>query len=435
MPYAQTAKALSRVLSQGRSLSEVLSDPAISDHPQAAKIKAWCYESLRWGHRLLPLVQKDYQARKGKKGAWLESLLLISAWQLFINGHAEHAVVNESVKAATKLNASWAKGLINAVLRKWLRENPLEAEGLSPQKQAVREWSHPNWMILRLKNDWPDSWQEILQAGNNKAPMWLRCNLSEQREFLQRSEYQQLLKKNEVASHIIEKSPQSAILLDKPVSVDDLPGFNKGQVSVQDAAAQWVAEVLPFGGNKTLDACSSPGGKAAHYLEKYPDQQLMALEVDEKRVELIRSTRARLGLKINIWQADASAPDSWWDGQHFDQILVDAPCSGSGVIRRHPDIKFLRRESDIQNLVDLQKSILDATWTTLKPGGHLLYTTCSVYKDENHHQIEKFLARTDDAQCIEVEGPPGIQSPFGMQLIPGTNDMDGFFYALLKKRL
>ena len=289
-------------------------------------------------------------------------------------------------------------------------------------------WSHPQWMVERLKVDWPDAWEGVLTANNEQPPMWLRVN----RSRIDRDAYLERLGQKASAGSC---APESVLLRDA-VPVEGLAGFAEGMVSVQDAAAQLAAHLLgACPGERVLDACSAPGGKAAHVLELCPQVVLDALEIDEGRLTSMRATFDRLGLRPGIIHGDASCPKDWWDGRPYDRILVDAPCTASGVIRRHPDIKLLRRESDIRRLAGHQRQILDRLWPLLRPGGRLLYATCSVFREENQNQAVAFLDRTADALPAPFEANPGwgvVAGP-GRQILPGEAGMDGFYYACLIK--
>nr|CAA6829110.1 MAG: Ribosomal RNA small subunit methyltransferase B (EC [uncultured Thiotrichaceae bacterium] len=285
-------------------------------------------------------------------------------------------------------------------------------------------------MSDRLKAAWPDQWESIMAASNTQAPMVLRVN----QRMHQRDEYLALLKEAGFKA-IAAEHTESGIVLEQAVPVFDLPGFSEGAVSVQDSAAQLAAELLSCEpGNKVLDACSAPGGKACHLLERYDDLKLIALDSSERRLEQVKENLERLKVSASIVTGDASDPKSWWGGEKFDRILLDAPCSATGVIRRHPDIKILRKEQDIASLQLEQAAILKAVWKMLKPGGLLLYATCSILPEENELQIKAFLQGAGSAELLEFE-QKGSQrlSVIGQQILPGDMGMDGFYYALLRK--
>jgi len=327
--------------------------------------------------------------------------------------------VNETVKIVKLVKKPWAKGLVNAVLRNYQRQqSDIEARLTSPEK-----YSHPQWMLERLKADWGDGWQAICEQNNKQGPMTLRVNS----QRFSTEQYLDLLHKAGMEASIVEGAAH-AITLNSPQPVDKLPGFIDGYISVQDAAAQLAAGYMvkyAKHGGRALDACAAPGGKTAHMMETEHFSHVVALDVDSDRLNRVSETMERLGFtdSITLKAANASAVDEWWDGDPFDAVLLDAPCSGTGVIRRHPDIKLLRRPTDIPALVETQKQLIDALWRTVGVDGVLLYATCSILKRENEAQVEQFLERTPDAKMLED----------WHQILPGQNDMDGFFYAPLKK--
>ena len=334
-----------------------------------------------------------------------------------------HAAVNETVKLTLWQKKNWAKGLVNAVLRGVIRDDLQCQPGFDAE-------SYPAWMRQKLALDWPQGIDAIIEAGNQQGPMVLRVDL------------QQMSRENAVKSlksQGFETDPhevvETALILKQPCDVRQIEGFAAGIFSVQDAATQLTASLLDCEpGMRVLDACAAPGGKTAHLLQATADLQLTALDQDQKRLALIDENLQRIGRSATLRCGDASQPEDWFDGVPFDRILVDVPCSASGVIRRHPDIKLLRRASDIGGLVAQQRSILTALWKLLKPGGKLLYSTCSIFKDENERQIEWFVQQIDN--CTEI-GPNSVQwgqlRPWGRQILPGSQNMDGFYYACLQK--
>lgn len=292
-------------------------------------------------------------------------------------------------------------------------------------------YAHPDWMIKSIKADWGEAAKQVLLANNQLPPMVLRVNT----RFCQRDTYLSLLANQQIEANPVASSEQ-AIILTEAVAVEKLPRFTEGWVSVQDTAAQLAASLLNSQeGERVLDVCAAPGGKTAHILECQPRlKSMLAIDVDGQRLSRVQENLNRLGLKADLLVADAARPEDWWDGVTFERILLDAPCSALGVIRRHPDIKLLRRAEDIKQLQDLQQEILQATWRLLAPGGTLLYATCSILQQENELQIEHFLAQHKDAQELPIEVDWGIKRKFGRQILTGSESMDGFYYARLQKK-
>lgn len=341
-------------------------------------------------------------------------------------------LVNQTVEAAKRSPATQAQAnFINACLRRFIRERDTLVSQTDENSVAV--WNHPQWWIDRLQREWPADWQAILAANNRHAPMTLRVNVRQ-------SNVAAFLKKLGASGLEATATGQFGVTLLHPCPVQDIPGFSEGEVSVQDAAAQLAAPLLLDGLASTtplhvLDACAAPGGKTAHLLE-FANCTVTALELDPLRCEKIHQTLHRLSLQANVVVADAANVSSWWDGKLFDAILLDAPCSAAGIVRRHPDIRWLRRETDIAQLAGIQSRLLKALWRTLKPGGRLLYCTCSVFKSEGAGQIEALLARNMDANLLPSPGHllPGDSAPAGAVLDNLYGDHDGFYYALLEKR-
>ena len=348
--------------------------------------------------------------KKQPKDSQIEALLLVALYQLNYSQAAKHAVVDHAVGVAPK----FGKPLVNAVLRNFLRQKDALLEAASNSEAAI--FNHPKWWIDKLKNQYPADYARILDAGNSRPPMTLRIN----RRKTTSEAYQALLQENGI--EFIPLS-ESALMLSKPMPVDSLPGFAEGLASVQDLGAQKAAILLDLeDGMRVLDACAAPGGKSAHILEA-ASVDLLSLDNSPSRAEQIRENFGRLGLAGKVLTADASDTSSWWDGTLFQRILADVPCSASGVVRRHPDIKWLRRPEDIETFTTQQSAILDALWQTLESGGKLLYSTCSVFEEENMGLVALFLKRHADAILLADEG---------FQLLP-DDKQDGFFYALIKK--
>jgi 16S rRNA (cytosine967-C5)-methyltransferase len=347
----------------------------------------------------------------------LHALLLVALHRLEVRPEQAHTIVDQAVDAAAA-SAPGLKGVVNAVLRSRLRDGEALLQRLDADE--VARYRHPRWWIEELRRSQPAQWQAALEAGNRRPPMALRVNR-------RRTTIDAIEAELRAASIAHRRVANDVLLLDRPLAVADLPGFAAGRVSVQDAGAQWTARRLDLAaGQRVLDACAAPGGKAAQILES-ADVDLVALEIDPQRIQRIEDNFERLGLAADVHRADCRRPDEWWDGRAFDRILADVPCSASGVARRHPDIKWLRRRADIPKFAAQQAEILDALWPTLAGGGKLLYVTCSVFDAENATQIARFIARHPDAQRLPLDGRPD------QQLLPDA-DHDGFFYALLAKR-
>ena len=430
------ASCLMQIMQHGRSLSVVL-DEHLTMLPighERALAQELCYGVLRWLPRLQLLASQLLQKPLKKKDADVYALILIGLYQALYMRIPAHALVTETVAATSALKKPWAKGLVNALLRSFQRQQ--EALLSSAEKDAQAQSAHPLWLLDRLKQAWPSDWKAIVDANNQRPPMTLRINVLKQ----SRDAYLLRLKEAEINAQAVD-GVESAIELESPLDVARLPGFEQGDVSVQDAAAQLAAGLLDLApGQRVLDACTAPGGKACHILESEPGiATLVAVDRDEKRLQRVAKNMARLGLQAEIVAADVSEPSQWWDGQLFDRILVDAPCSATGVIRRHPDIKCLRRDSDIAQLVQQQARILKALWPLLKANGRLVYATCSVFPEENSEQIKAFIDAHSDAREVEIVANWGQdqtedEAICGRQILTGDNGMDGFYYACLLKQ-
>ena len=435
---ARAAEAVDTVISKGRSLDAALAAAEKNINPsERSLLRVLCYGTLRYHWRirsqLSTLLDRPLKARDSV----IESLLAVGIYQLSDTRVADHAAVSMTVEASRVLRRPKYASLINAVLRNYLRKN-LKAE--EPADDEAR-YSHPAWLLERLQRDWPDHWPDIVEAGNKQAPMWLRVNSRQ----ISRDEYLSDLgapdrSPAETPSNKVIAGIDQAVRLAEPRPVGELPGFAEGRVSVQDAAAQLAAPwLLKHGGNRILDACAAPGGKTGHLLELAgPDVDLTAVDLDDNRLGKVRENLDRLGSHATVLAADASNPKEWWDGVPFDRILLDAPCSGSGVIRRHPDIKLLRRPGDIAALARSQQELLQALWPLLKANGRLLYVSCSVLTEENDAVIEEFMkthtdAREDDALLNNNIRDLMHRKTCGYQILPGKQDLDGFYYACLRK--
>ncbi len=429
---AEAAKAVNAVVAQGRSLDAVLGELDEQINPvDRPLLKMLCYGTLRHHFRLRADLRKLLERPLKARDSVIESLLAIGIFQLIDTRIPDHAAVSMTVEAARLLRRPKYAGLINAVLRNFLRQDIGRQEAGDDESR----FNHPAWFIDALRADWPDDWQQILEANNERAPMWLRVNQNRTTTADYLDRLAQVDDGHGMLSGFIH-----AIRLAKPVPVAELPGFADGDVSVQDAAAQIAAPwLLMGGGSRILDACAAPGGKTGHLLElASPDSVLTAIELDPERLASIHENLERLRLDATVLAADASKPKEWWDGQPFDRILLDAPCSASGVIRRHPDIKLLRRASDIEALAGLQTRLLDALWPLLAPSGRLLYVTCSVLAAENDAVVGDFLARHSDAREDRVLPNYNIrdlmvEKTCGVQVMPGSQGLDGFYFACLER--
>jgi 16S rRNA (cytosine967-C5)-methyltransferase len=418
------------VLDQGESLGSLLGAQLarLDDPRQRALAQELAFGTLRWSYRLEALLARLLRKPLKKKDRDLHALLLVGLYQLLILEMPAHAAVSETVEVARQLGKDWAAGMVNGVLRNAQRQSAALLK--SVQDTATARWAHPDWWIERLQQDWPENWQQILEAGNQRPPMVLRVN----RLQVERDDYLEQLRVSGIEALPLPFA-ESAIRLEQPVGVDSLPGFREGRVSVQDAAAQLCASLLDLqAGQRVLDACAAPGGKTGHILELAPQlESLLAIDVDETRLQKVRENLQRLHLDAGLLAADAGEPQAWWDGKPFDRILLDAPCSASGVVRRHPDIKLLRRPADVRSLSQQQQRLLEALWPLLASGGMLLYASCSVFRQENSDNLQVFLDQHSDASELPLQAEWGKVLPVGRQLLPGEHDMDGFYFACLTK--
>jgi 16S rRNA (cytosine967-C5)-methyltransferase len=427
---AAAAQAIGSVLHDGRSLKAVLAESLkkIPDVRDRALVEAICFHALRhlrrYRHALQQWMGKPLPAREHL----IEALLLVGLAQLDAVKLPTHAAVSATAEAARVLRRPAFVGLVNALLRRASRE-PLPVS----DDPAIAH-SYPDWLVARLRADWPDDWEAMLVAGNTIAPLWLRVNA----RTTKRAVYAQRLRDMGIDAQAPD-APAHALRLDQGAAPEHLPGWDEGAVSVQDAAAQLaVVALAPRAGERVLDACCAPGGKSAAMLEM-ADIALVALDSDAQRLARAEATLLRLRLLNRVTPrpilrvADAGDLDAWWNGEPFDAVLLDAPCSATGIVRRQPDIKWHRRESDLAALTATQDRLLDALWRTLKPGGRLLYATCSILRAENSERIAAFLARTADATEIPLDAHHGRAVQPGHQCLPGEDGMDGFFSALLHK--
>ncbi|VEJ53183.1 Ribosomal RNA small subunit methyltransferase B [Pragia fontium] len=420
---AIAAKAIGQVLDKGQSLSTVLPElqKNISDKDKSL-LQELCFGTLRVLPELEWYLQQLMEKVLTGKQRPLHYLLMVGLYQLLYTRIPPHAAVAETVNGAIALKRPQMKGLINGVMRQFQRQQ----QELTAQVQTQSSrFLHPGWLLKRIQDAYPEQWQQIVDANNQKPPMWLRVN----RQHHSRDEYLELLQLAGIEAVTHEGYPD-ALRLVTPCAVTALPGFDAGWITVQDASAQGCTPLLePQNGEIILDLCAAPGGKTTHILEAAPEAQVTAVDVDESRLKRVAENLARLKQQATVLCGDGRTPETWSNGQIYDRILLDAPCSATGVIRRHPDIKWLRRNSDIDELVALQKQIIDAIWPQLKSGGTMVYATCSILPEENTLQINDFIHRHSDAHLVNIGTD---ESPY-RQNLPSQDGGDGFFYAKLIK--
>lgn len=430
---AEAATVVDAVVSHGRSLTAALDTAHEFSNPaDRSLLKYLCYGTLRQHWQLRAWLEVLLERPLRSRDSIVQCLICVGLYQLSDSRVPDHAAVSMTVEAVRLLRRPKLSALVNAVLRNFRRKHVQESE--PPDDEA--RYSHPEWLINQLRQDWPKHWREILEANNSRAPMWLRVNQRHQAT----GDYLARLDAQTGEQHALLHGVDSAIRLATPRPVSDLPGFANGDVSVQDAAAQLAALWLGGGdGLRVLDACAAPGGKTGHLLELAgANSTLTAVDRDAGRLRRVAENIDRLGLSATLVNADACKPEAWWDGRLFDRILLDAPCSASGVIRRHPDIKQLRRKSDIAESATLQRQMLQALWPLLAPAGRLMYVTCSVLEQENAAVVSDFLQQTEDARENRVLPNNNVHGLMysrtcGYQVLPGTERLDGFYYACLEK--
>lgn len=387
-----------------------------------------CYGTLRFYPRLMATVEQLLKKPLKTKDADVLMLILLGGYQLTDTRVPEHAAINATVAATKDLKKPWAKALVNAVLRQWQREPDTLLENLSEASIAA----HPEWFYQAILKAWPQQAAAIMEQNNLQPPMCLRVN----QQLGSTTGYLEKLIDSGIKADLCEHSEQG-IRLHQPVPVGQLPLFSEGWVSVQDEAAQLAASLLQLQPQqRVLDACCAPGGKTCHILETETQlEEVVALDIDANRLQRVEENLQRLHLNASLVAGDAAQIDPWWDGKSFDRILLDAPCSATGVIRRNPDIKLHRSADDVKNLCELQQKILHAIWPTLRPGGRLLYATCSVLPEENEETVAQFCMQEKEAEHIPIEADWGVSCGFGRQLLPQAEGHDGFYYALLEKRV
>jgi 16S rRNA (cytosine967-C5)-methyltransferase len=428
-PRVLAVQALLAVAVEDQTLTQAADAAAAvcGDPRDAALVKELCYGTLRWQPRLEAWLAKLMDRPLKPADLDVKFLLLLGLYQIAFLRIPDHAAVQQTVETCRQLDKSWAAGLVNAVLRRFQRERGEVEAAVAEDLQA--RYAHPKWFIDEVKRDWPEHWQTMLEAGNERPPFTLRVN----RRMQDRDAYLARLADLGIAAEACEHSPDG-VTLGSPMDVKQLPGFAEGQISVQDEGAQLAEALLDAqDGMRVLDACAAPGGKTCHLLERH-SLRMTAVELEARRAQRIRENLTRLKLDATLKVADAAQVQSWWDGEPFQRILLDAPCSASGVVRRHPDVKLRRTPQEVANAAGLQAKLLGALWPLLAPRGKLLYVTCSVFQRENAAQIAAFLAGHPDAAALPVQTGWGVTAGAGRQVLTGQGGMDGFYYACLEKR-
>ena len=413
---------LTKLLDEKKTLNELLDVKRLACVDKPSLVKALCFGVCRFYFELDAIAQNLVKKRPKDISVWC--IILSGLYQLKYLDMPDYAIIKESVSLANRLKKQWAKGFINAVLRNYCRNKASILASVSTNQ----ELSHPNWFVKKIQNAWPNHWQQILKANNIQPPMTLRVNCLKTSV----DDYLCLLAKNDIKAFPVPMVCD-AIILSQAQDVSNLPFFYEGYVSIQDASPQLAADILKLKkGVRVLDACCAPGGKTCHLLERGVTE-LDALDIDEIRLLKLKDNLNRLKLDANIIHANLLDVASWWSKNQYDRILLDAPCSATGVIRRHPDIKILRTQGDVDAIRKTQKLMLESLWPLLKPGGYLLYATCSILPEENDEQIERFIKTCQDAISLPIDASWGVKTPYGRQILPGFGDMDGFYYSLLKK--
>ena len=426
-PRAVAAQVLAELMSKGRSLALLL-PPAVEsiDEKDRGLLQELCYGVARLSPQLSGVIDQLLKKPLREKDSDVYALLLIGAYQLSYMRVPDHAAMSETVEAAKQLNKIWAKGFINGVLRQYSRRQEILENNLSDAASNA----HPQWLFDEIKQQWPDYLAQITQANNTPAPMTIRVNTKHQST----TEYLARLSSAGIAAKACLYA-DTGITLDDPTEVTLLPGFIDGHCSVQDESAQLSANlVLQNKPGKVLDACCAPGGKTGHILEASSiDIDLDAIDIEANRLVRVQENLTRLKVTANLITANAADIDAWWDGEFYDAILLDAPCSATGVIRRNPDIKMLRKPEDIVKLAALQQSLLGALWQCVKPGGIFVYATCSILPVENANNVESFIAAHTDAEEVLISASWGIKQSVGRQILPSITGPDGFYYACIQK--
>jgi len=425
---AAAAQVITQILASKGSLSSLL--PAVSakiaDNDRAL-LQELCFGTCRYYPQLHAytecLLDKPLRAKDGD----VQALLLLGFYQLLHTRIPDHAAIGETVEVTRHIKKPWATNLVNGVLRSFQRDTAKINEFLA-ENRAFQS-NHPAWMEAMISKCWQEQFEQLIAANNQHPPFSLRLNTKK----ISRDAYLQLLRDADIGAKPTQHSPYG-ITLEQACDPRKLPYFAEGWLSVQDEAAQLSGDLLQLSPNlRVLDACSAPGGKTGHLLELEPSLEVTALDADERRLARVRENLTRLGVTADIVCGDGTKPNNWWDGKLYDRILLDAPCSATGIIRRHPDIKVLRTPEELDKLGELQQQLLKNLWPLLKPGGILLYATCSIMPKENTRVIEAFLARNKDASCDQLDVGWGLAQPCGRQLLPQLDGHDGFYYARLRK--
>jgi 16S rRNA (cytosine967-C5)-methyltransferase len=426
LPRARAAEIVFEVAYGGASLDTVLAGWAEQTADRdGALLRELSYGTLRWFWRSKGVVDQLVKRPLRKRDRIVEALMLVGIYQLDRMRLPPHAAIHTTVQCCAAVDRAGHKGLVNGVLRTYQRRRDELLAGL-PAHAAD---AHPAWLWQAIMDQWPDGAGAVIEANNSRPPMTLRVN----QRLTTRERYLAALKDAKIEAGPVEKV-LDAVMLENPVGVERLPGFEQGRVSVQDASAQLLTQLIsPRPGQRVLDACAAPGGKLTHMLESFPGIEAHAIEADPARAVRIVENLERLQLEAAVTVADAEDLDGWWDGRPFDLVVLDVPCSGTGVIRRHPDIKVLRRETDVDGFAGTQERLLNRLWATVGPGGRLIYVTCSILARENQEQVDRFLGHTKDCRKEAFHLPLGRALATGWQVLPQPLGGDGFYYAVLRK--
>lgn len=427
-PRAHAADLIAQILRDQGSLSSLL--PTYASRVLAADrplLQQLCFGVCRYYPKLSCIIELLVEKPLRNKDLEVQALLLLGLYQLIYTRIPDHAAIGETVEAARHLNKPWATKLLNAVLRNYQRDADALAERLSGNE--LFQTNHPEWLWGMLNKSWPEQSRTIVAANDEHPPFTLRVNINK----MARDEYLELLADVGMQASATTFSPYG-VTLSTPCDPRELPGFDQGLVSVQDEAAQLAPDLLSLAPQlRVLDACAAPGGKTGHLLEREASLHVTAIDIEQRRLTRVRENLDRLGVSADIRVGDGTEPSGWWNGELYDRILLDAPCSATGILRRHPDIKVLRQPDDIARLSELQGRLLDSLWPLLKPDGILVYATCSVLPRENTRVVSAFCARTPSASLLPIDAEWGIDQPAGRQLLPVTGGHDGFYYARLMK--